>query len=55
MVKPLECAICGQELSTAFGEDDVLVLRCFGCDTSITPGIATISRVNAVVKEHFVD
>lgn len=55
MVKPLECDICHQELTTAFGEDDELVLKCFSCDTDIVPGLETISRVDAVVKEHFID
>jgi hypothetical protein len=55
MVRPLVCEVCNVELATGFGKDDELVLKCFGCDTDIVPGLATISRVDAVVKEHFVD
>lgn len=55
MVKPLECPVCSFGLITGLGENDELVLQCFQCDTTRTPGLATIDRVNAVVKEHFVD
>lgn len=55
LVKPLECGVCNQELITGFGEQDILVLKCFICDTDIVPGLETISRVDAVVKEHFID
>jgi hypothetical protein len=55
MVKPLECGACGSILSTGLGEDDELVLNCFACDSTRVPGLATIDRVNAVVKEHFID
>jgi hypothetical protein len=55
MAKPLTCEICKSELFTALNEDDELVLRCLGCDNDIVPGLGTISRVEAVVKEHFVD
>lgn len=55
MVKPLECEVCGLELITGLGDDDELVLKCFMCDTNIVPGVGTLDRVNAVVKEHFLD
>lgn len=55
MVKPLTCAVCDTPLITALGPEDELVLECIGCDTAIAPGVGTIDKVRAVVKEHFID
>lgn len=53
MTKPLQCKHCGEGLYTSLGEDDVLVLICYGCDSETLPGIGQIDGVRAVVKEHF--
>lgn len=55
LVKPLACKTCSSLLTTALGDNDELVLKCFVCDSSTVPGLATISDVRAVVTEHFED
>ena len=55
LVKPLICKSCDAPLVTGIGEGAELVLSCFSCGSKTKPGVATISRVNAVVKEHFID
>ena len=53
LVRPLACKHCKGPVFTALGENDELVLYCAMCDSSVTPGLDTISNVTAVVKEHF--
>lgn len=54
LARPLKHT-CGSGYITAMGEDEELVLRCLSCGTDTVPGIGTIGRVRAVVKEHFLD
>ena len=55
LVQPLKCGACDNELVTGLGDNDELVLKCFSCDSSTVPGLGTLGKVEAVVKEHFVD
>lgn len=55
LVQPLTCGVCDTPLITGVGKEDELVLKCYSCGSSLVPGLATLGRVEAVVKEHFVD
>jgi ribosomal protein S27E len=55
LANALTCTACGTALVTGLGKSDELVLRCYSCDTTITPGEGTKSKVRAIVKEHFVE
>jgi hypothetical protein len=52
LVQPLTCD-CGTPYVTSSDENADLILRCYSCNTRVTPGINTIGNVRAVVKEHF--
>jgi hypothetical protein len=51
--KSLECPECQNSLITRIGPDDEPILWCYGCLSSLKPGLDVISRVRAVVTEHY--
>lgn len=53
LVKPLTCPSCDGQYSYGYGEDDILVLNCYRCGSSKSPGVDTLGNVRAVVMEHF--
>lgn len=55
LVQPLNCKTCATPYITAVGPDEELVLRCYVCPSDVKPGLDTLSKVRAVVTEHFVD
>ena len=55
LVKSLDCKTCGTPYITAADSHDDLILRCLVCAADVSPGLDTISRVRAVVSEHFID
>lgn len=55
LVQPLSCKTCETDLITGLGKDDTLVLKCMFCQSTTTPGGETLSRVRAVVSEHFME
>jgi len=50
---PLRCPECDGYLITRIGHDDEPILWCYGCLSSLKPGLDVISRVRAVVSEHY--
>lgn len=54
LVQPLQCS-CGQSLITGFDKNDDLILKCLSCGSNKSPGLGTVEKVRAVVKEHFLE
>ena len=47
------CATCEFELVLGIGPKDEPVLKCYTCNSTITPGKDTNDKVRAIVTEHF--
>jgi hypothetical protein len=54
-VRQLLCPDCEIGLVTRIAPDDEPMLWCYGCLTSFKPGLDVISRMRAVVAEHYDD
>lgn len=52
--KPILCPNCEYELITRIGHDDEPILWCYGCASSIRPGLEMLQQVRAVVTEYYV-
>jgi hypothetical protein len=54
LARPLLCPECEGYLITRIGIDDEPILWCYGCLSSLRPGLDLLTRVRAVVTEHYV-
>lgn len=55
LARPLICQKCEGFLVTQQDKNGDLVLKCYACNSVISPGLGMIGNIRAVVKEHFSD